>query len=135
MLWILILMNALETAIKTAIASEGSKNEANKAYLEFMKANFIIPIEKELRDGEPVVLFLHENEETYLPVFTNMDYFATWSHDIRDQVQLLKLSGVDLLKGLGDNITVCLNPGSDVYKAFNPAELARLKNMVLKLFK
>jgi hypothetical protein len=128
-------MNALETAIKTAIASEGGKNEANKAYLEFMKANFIIPIERQLSNEEPVVLFLHENEETFLPVFSNMDYFNAWAHEIRDQIQLLKLSGVDLLKGLGDNVTVCLNPGSDVYKAFNPAELARLKNMVLKLFK
>ncbi len=128
-------MNALEIAIKNAINSAGERNEANKAYLEFMKANFIIPIEKELKDGEPIVLYLHENEEVYLPVFSNMQYFDEWANDIRDNIQVLKLSGVDLLKGIGDNITICLNPGSDVYKAFNPAELARLKGMVLKLFK
>lgn len=128
-------MNALETAVKNAINAHGDKNEANKAYLEFMKANFIIPIENDLKDNEPVVLYLHENEETYLPVFSSMDYFDAWAHDIRDAIQLLKLSGVDLLKGIGDNVTVCLNPGSEIYKAFNPAELARLKGMVLKLFK
>lgn len=128
-------MNALETAIQSAIKALGGKNEANKAYLEFMKANFIIPIENNLKDNEPVVLYLHENEETYLPVFSSMEYFDSWAHDIRDEIQLLKLSGVDLLKGIGDNVTVCLNPGSEIYKAFNPAELARLKGMVLKLFK
>ena len=128
-------MNALEIAIKNAINASGERNEANKAYLEFLKANFMIPIENELKDGEPVVLYLHENEEVYLPVFTNMKYFDAWAKDIRDNIQLLKLSGVDLLKGIGDNITICLNPGSEVYKAFNPAELARLKGMVLKLFK
>lgn len=128
-------MNALELAIKSAINTEGGAHEANKAYLEFMKANFIIPIEQTLKDTEPVVLYLHEQEETYLPVFSNMAYFDDWANDIREQVQLLKLSGVDLLKGIGDNITICLNPGSPVYKAFNPAELARLKSMVLKLFK
>ena len=128
-------MNALEIAIKTAISTKGEQNKANKAYLEFMKANFIIPIENELNDGEPIVLYLHENEEIYLPVFSNMKYFDEWAKEIRGNIQLLKLSGVDLLKGLGDNITVCLNPGTDLYKAFNPAELARLKGMVLKLFK
>lgn len=128
-------MNALELAIQKAIESKGEKLEANKAYLEFMKANFIIPIEKETQDGEPVVLYLHENTETFLPVFSSMDYFDRWAHEIRDDIQLLKLSGIDLLKGIGEHITVCLNPGSDVYKAFNPAEIARLKGMVLKLFK
>ena len=128
-------MNSLETAVINAINAGGTKNEANKAYLEFMKANFIIPIERDLKDGEPVVLYLHENEETYLPVFSNMEYFDAWAHDIRETIQLLKLSGVDLLKGIGDHVTVCLNPGSEGYKAFNPAELARLKGMVLKLFK
>lgn len=128
-------MNALEIAIRNAFQSNGIKNEANKAYLEFMKANFMIPIEKELKDGEPIVLYLHEHEESYLPVFTNMDFFDEWAKEIRNHIQLLKLSGVDLLKGIGDNVTVCLNLGSDLYKAFNPAELSRLKGMVLKLFK
>ena len=128
-------MNSLEIAVQAAIKSEGNTQEVNKAYLELMKGNFIIPIESQLKDGEPVVLYLHENEETYLPVFSNMDDFERWSHDIRDKIQLLKLSGVDLLKGIGENITLLLNPGSTSYKPFNPAELARLKNMVMKLFK
>lgn len=128
-------MNALETAIKNAINADGDRQEANKAYLEFMKANFIVPVEMELREDEPVVLYLRENEEIYLPVFSSMSYFDQWAEEIKDSIQLLKLSGVDLLKGLGDNVTICLNPGADVYKVFNPAELARLKGMVLKLFK
>ena len=39
-------MTNLEIAIEQAIHSEGNNKEANKAYLEFIKANFIIPIEK-----------------------------------------------------------------------------------------
>ena len=128
-------MNSLEIAIQAAIKTEGNTTEVNKAYLELMKANFIIPIESQLKHGEPVVLYLHENDETYLPVFSNMHDFEQWSHDIRDKIQLLKLSGVDLLKGIGENITLLLNPGSTLYKSFNPTELARLKKMVMKLFK
>ena len=128
-------MNTLETAIEEAIASKGNNKEANRAYLEFIKANFIIPIEKHSSDESPVVLYLEDNGNVFLPVFTNMDYFDEWAIDIKDDIQLLKLSAVDLLKGIGERVIVSLNLGSSSYKEFNPAELERMKSMVLKLFK
>ncbi|KTD28038.1 SseB family protein [Legionella maceachernii] len=128
-------MNSLELAVKNALDSAGNNKEANKAYLEFIKANFIIPIEKNSSTDKPEVLYLEENEEYYLPVFTRMEYFDNWAKEIADQILLLKLSGVDLLKGIGENVKVCLNIGSEIYKEFNPSELARMKSMVLKLFK
>lgn len=127
-------MNTLEIAIEQAIASAGSNNEANKAYLEFIKANFIIPIENKSASAEPEVLYLEENSQTFLPVFTSMTYFDQWAIDIKDNIQLLKLSGVDLLKGIGEHVIVSLNIGSHLYKEFNPSELARMRSMVLKLF-
>ena len=63
-----------------------------------------------------------------------MTYFDKWASDISDKIQLLKLSGVDLLKGIGDDVTVCLNIGSSIYKTFLPAEIARMRSMVLKFF-
>ena len=54
-------MNALEEAIKEAITNNGESKQANKAYLEFIKANFIIPIEKYSTTDEPEVLYLEEN--------------------------------------------------------------------------
>jgi hypothetical protein len=128
-------MNSLELAVKEALNSQGSSKEANKAYLEFIKANFIIPIDKNSAADQPEVLFLEENGACYLPVFTNMQYFDKWVAEISDSVHLLKLSGVDLLKGIGDQVTVCLNIGSKIYKEFNAGELGRMKSMVLKLFK
>lgn len=128
-------MNALENAVQQALLTEGSNKEANKAYLEFIKANFIIPIEKNSTEDAPQVLFLEEEEHVFLPVFTNMDYFNHWAAGIGDKIQLLKLSGVDLLKGIGEHVIVSLNIGSEAYKEFNPAELARMRSMVLKLFK
>ena len=38
-------MNELDIAIDKALSTEGNNQEANKAYLEFIKANFIIPVE------------------------------------------------------------------------------------------
>lgn len=127
-------MNELETAVYQAIAAKGAKKEANKAYLEFIKANFIIPVEKQSSHSEPVVLYLVENNQAFLPVFTNDQALKVWANGIEEKIDVLKLSGVDLLKGIGEEVTVCLNIGSDSYKEFNPGELARMRSMVLKLF-
>ena len=128
-------MNALELAIKEAYFQNGETKVANKAYLEFLKANFIIPIEKSPKSEKVEVLFFSENMNTFLPVFSSMEYLDLWSEEIKDNINILKLSGVDLLKGIGDNVIVSLNPGSDLYKEFNQAEIGRMKNMVLKIFK
>lgn len=128
-------MNALEIAIKEAFELSGAQDKANKAYLEFIKANFIIPIHKlESPDDPPRVLFLEEHGNYFLPVFTTREYFDLWALEIQHDIQLLKLSGVDLLKGIGENVTVCLNIQSPFYKEFNPSEIARMKSMVLKFF-
>ena len=127
-------MNELEHAIEQALLANGNNKEANKAYLEFIKANFIIPIEKNSTSDSPEVLYLEENNQVFLPVFTSMTYFNQWILDISQEIQVLKLSGVDLLKGIGENVIVSLNIGTDLYKEFNPAELARMRSMVIKLW-
>lgn len=128
-------MNQLEQAIQQAIDLSGANTEANKAYLEFIKANFIMPIEKNPKSEQVEVLFLQENGLYFLPVFSSDAYFDDWVKAIADEVAVLRLSGVDLLKNIGDDVTVCLNIGSTIYKEFNPSEIARMRSMVLKLFK
>ena len=127
-------MNELETAIQQALQAEGASQPANKAYLELIKSNVIIPIEKNSAPEAPEVLYLLEQGMRFLPVFSNRDILDEWARPIHDQIQVLHLSGVDLLKGIGDDITVSLNIGSPLYKEFNPAELARMKSMVLKIW-
>lgn len=128
-------MTSLDDAIKAAFAAEGNLKEANKAYLEFIKANFIIPIERPLEEtDEPKVLFFQEKNKAFLPVFTDPAYLNAWAKEIENSIHILKLSGVDLLKGIGDETTVCLNIGTAVYKEFNPSEIARMRSMVLKFF-
>lgn len=128
------MMNALEQAIKNALDLSGTSREANKAYLEFIKANFMIPIEKTTALQDPEVLFFQENDQSYLPVFSNEESFKNWAHEIAENIAVLRVSGVDLLKNTGENTTICLNLSSPIYKAFNPAELARMRSMVLKFF-
>lgn len=128
-------MSALEKAIAKALTTGGETKNANKAYLEFIKANFIIPTQIQLgpvAKTDPEVLFLQEGEHIFLPVFSSMEYLSTWAREISDQINVLNLSGVDLLKGIGDKVTICLNIGTPHYKEFNPDETARMRSIVLK---
>lgn len=128
-------MNAIEQAIDIAIRNNGDSVLANKAYLEFIKANFLVPIEKSTQENvEPQVLYLRTDQQVFLPVFTSQSYFDTWAEPIKNDILILQLSGVNLLKGLGENTYVSLNIGASIYKEFNPGELARMRSMVLKLF-
>lgn len=126
-------MNALHHAIKAAYDSSGNTSEVNKAYLEFIKANFIIPIETDSDENTPKVLFLEEKGKVFLPVFTELSLLKGWASSIENNIKLLKLSGVDLLRGIGEDVRVSLDIGSACYKEFNPQELARMRSMVLKL--
>ncbi len=128
-------MNALELAIEQAYLKNGENRAANKAYLEFLKANFIIPIEKNPKSEQAEVLFYTENLQTFLPVFSSRKYLDIWAESIKENINILKLSGVDLLKGIADNVIISLNPGTEIYKEFNPSEISRMKNMALKIFK
>ena len=131
-------MTSLEQAIEQALCAGGENKAANKAYLEFIKANFIIPTQINLgpvAEAAPEVLFLQEGDHIFLPVFTTMEHLSVWANEISDQINVLHLSGIDLLKGLGEAVTVCLNIGTPLYKEFNPSETARMRSMVLKLFK
>ena len=128
-------MNGLESAIRNALDSSENTNLANKAYLEFIKANFLIPTDSNSDPLDPEVLWMREGQHCFLPVFTTRPYFDQWADDISDKISILDLSGVNLLKGIGEGVTVSLNIGSPIYKEFNPADLARMRSMVLKLFK
>lgn len=127
-------MNELECALINAIESEGKQADANKAYLEFIKANFIIPIQKNSIQENPEVLFLEEQGKRFLPVFTQLCHLDAWAIDIRDDIQILELSGVNLLKGVGEDVYISLNIGTSLYKEFNPSELARMRSLILKFF-
>jgi hypothetical protein len=126
-------MNDLEKAIQHALASAGVTDAANKAYLEFIKANFIVPIEITSSEDAPEVLFFQAKDHVFLPVFSNLAFFDQWASDIQSSVKILHLSGVNLLHGIGEHVTVSLNLNSPLYKEFNPSELARMRSMIIKL--
>ena len=127
-------MNEFELALRNAFTQAGDNPLANRAYLEFIKAQLLLPIHKR-EDDVIQVLFLNEKEGTFLPVFSNEIFFEAWGHAIKDKIKVLNISGLNLLKGVGAGVTIAMNIGSELYKEFNPDEIERIKLMAVKLFK
>lgn len=127
-------MSAIVTALLDAILHPNDTKRINKAYLEVIKANFIVPVELVGEGEEPRVLFLHESEGIFLPVFTDDIYLDGWAKGIAEHINVLRMSGIDLLKGLGNDVSVCLDIGAPHFKIFYPPEMNRLKSMVSKIF-
>jgi len=126
--------DALEQAILDTMDAEGDQKLASHAYFTFLKSQLHLPVEQsDQEDAEPRVLFLEQNEAIFLPVFSQIDYLTQWAGEEIEKIDRFTLSGVELLKGLGENVTIALNPGFPSYKEFNPEEVNKLKTMVMKI--
>ena len=125
----------LEQAIENALAKEGEQTLATQAYMQFLKSQLLLPIEHpdNHEDDEPRVLFLETDNHVFLPVFSQLSYMKDWAKEDFAKIGTFQLSGIELLKGLGENVTVALNPGTPSYKEFNPEEIDKLKTMVMKI--
>ena len=122
----------LEQAILEALSHQGDNETATRAYVAFLKARHFLPIEKESGD-DPKVLFLQDDDEVLLPIFSCPEYLHVWAGEHLSQIDIYELSAVELLSGLGDDITLVFNPGMSSYKVFNPEEILKLKTMIAKM--
>lgn len=122
----------LEQAVLDALKHQGDNDTASKAYFAFLKARHFLPIEKDSGD-DPQVLFLQGNAQIILPIFSCQEYMHAWSGDELAKIDIYELSAVELLSGLGEEVTLAFNPGMSSYKEFNPEEILKLKTMLAKM--
>jgi hypothetical protein len=123
----------LEQAIIDAFEAMGEQKQATQAYFSFLKSQIHLPVEKGSLETDPMVLFLEHGEHVFLPIFSHIQYLQTWAAEQIDQIDIYTITGVELIKGLGEHVIVALNPGTKTYKEFNPDEIDKLRTMVLKI--
>jgi hypothetical protein len=122
----------LEQAIISALEQQGEDDTATKAYFAFLKAKHFLPIEKGSGD-DPKVLFLESEDKILLPIFSCPEYLHVWAGEHLAQIDIYELSAVELLSGLGEEVSLVFNPGMSSYKEFNPEEILKLKTMIAKM--
>lgn len=126
-------MSELITSIEDAYQNPDNEAAVNKAHRLFLGHEFILPVEKESSQSEPLALFFSEGENHFLPIFSEDKLFFDWAGDSISNMSWLHITGKDLILGTGQNAYLCLDVGHTHYKEFSPNEITKLKQVVLKL--
>lgn len=132
-------MSELDILINKAYESQGSQKDINQVYTAFLRNRLYVPIEKMddsmgLDTEEPFrPLFVHEQETHFMMCFDSLERLQEWAGSHIEEMSYVAILGREIIRGVGDNVHICLNYGTPYYKEFNPEEIVRLKLTVSKL--
>lgn len=124
-------MSELDQAITAAYAEPSAEN-TNKYYQVFFRTQFFLPIQAgSLTDeGDFVPLFQSAEGAHFIPVFSTETRLRDWAGE--DMPEFVEVSGIQLVRGVGDMVFLCVDYDTDFYKEFAPDELNRLKGILSK---
>lgn len=129
-------MTELDQVISEAYQSQGKQEDVNKVYLTFLRSSLFIPVKKEYEatHDEPFSpLFSKMNEHFFLMAFDTLDRLTRWAGDKFSDMNYVELSGIDFILGIGEQVFLGLNFGTEFYKEFSPDEVKHLKKVAMKI--
>lgn len=131
-------MSEFDQLIAAAFESGGNQEQVNKVHLALLKNQFYVPTHKQEQpvadEEEPFTpLYTKQDDHYLMPVFSTLERLQTWAGEYIDQIQYVELSGWDLVRGIGEQVYLCVNFGTPFYKEFAPDEVKRLKMIVQRL--
>jgi hypothetical protein len=121
---------------KSLIAAQQDNSKANDFYNLFLNTDVYIPTrdmpEKDTvsraEEGEkftPVII--DRGGKKYLPIFDTLERLQAWANR---SIGYVRISTHALLRGIGNDIHIVLNIGTDYYKEFVSEELKMLREAV-----
>jgi hypothetical protein len=130
-------MSELDELIQTAFANPGRQEDVNKVYLAILRTLLFVPVEKNsvlVSEDEPFrPLFANVNGNFFMLVFDSSERLAEWAGEHAADMQYVEISGRDVIAGVGDQVFIGLNLGTDFYKEFSPDEVKRIKTIVARI--
>jgi hypothetical protein len=133
------MMTELDRVIAAAFASEGKQEDVNKVYLALLRTVLYLPVQKgedqvKQPDEDPFKpLFAKIDDQYFMLVFDTVERLTVWAGEQIAHMNYVEISGMDLVKGMNENVFLCLNHGADFYKEFTPDEVKRLKTIVSRI--
>jgi hypothetical protein len=132
------MMSQLDDLIAKAYASEGKQEDVNKVYLALLQTMLFVPVEKtelELTDlDEPFrPLFAKFEDKYFMLAFDSEERLSTWAGEEAGSMGYVEISGRDVIAGMGEEVFLGLNVGSDFYKQFSSDEVKQLKKIVARI--
>lgn len=132
-------MTELDKLIATAFASQGKQEDVNKVYLALLRTTVFVPVEKRIEnvtaeDEEPFrPLFANIDQKIFMIAFDTLERLTTWAGSELTQIDYVELLGKDLIAGIGEQVFLSFNVGTEFYKEFSPEEVQRLKMIVSRI--
>lgn len=137
-------MTELDLAISAAFASEGKQEDVNKVYLALLRTPVFVPVEKmavveaggdaETEAGEPFKpLFAKVDEKYFMLIFDSLERLEVWAGEDFATIGYVQISGLDVVRGINEDVFLCLNVGTEFYKEFSPEEVMRLKMVAARI--
>lgn len=129
-------MTELDKAISAAYTSQGKQDDVNKVYLTLLRAELLVPVQKERDPGDEEAfrpLFAHVDDNYFMLAFDTIERLTIWAGDQFEHIDYVELSGRDLIAGMNEKVFLCLNLGTDFYKEFQPDEILQLKKVVARI--
>lgn len=128
-------MTELDKLLKNTYQSQGQQNQVNKFYAAFFRTELFLPTQKNpTHEEEPFTpLYTKYKTHHFMLVFDTLERLQTWAGEHAKDIHYVNIKGIDLLKGIGMNVYLGLNFGTEYYKEFAPDEVQRLKTVISKL--
>ena len=130
-------MTELDEAVQAAFTSNGGQTEANKVYLALLRTLLYVPVEKSpvfVSSDEPFrPLFANVNGNFFMLMFDSQERLANWAGEHYAEMNYVEISGRDVVTGVGEQVFLGLNLGTEFYKEFSPDEVKRLKTIVSRI--
>lgn len=137
------MMTPLDTLIAKTYASAGKVEDANKVYLTLLQTTLFVPIQQQnskstatssQKEDEPFTpLFTQYENNFFMMAFDTVERLHHWAGEQKDTMAYVEITGKDVIRGLGQQVYLCLNYGTDYYKEFAPEEIIRLKTIIAKI--
>ncbi|MEM1243308.1 MAG: SseB family protein [Pseudomonadota bacterium] len=128
-------MTELDQLLQQTYKSQGEQSFVNKFYAAFFRTELFLPTRKEAISAEEPFspLFTEYKQQHFMLVFDTLERLTAWAGEHVNEMHYVNIKGIDLLKGIGLNVFLGLNFGSEHYKEFAPDEIQRLKTVISKL--
>ena len=129
-------MTELDQVIANAYGSEGKQEDVNKVYLTLLRTLLYLPVSVDApkEDEEPFrPLFTKVDDHYFVLAFDTEERLKVWSGEYTDKMNMVAITGKDLISGINDNVYVGINYGSEFYKEFSPDEVKKLKMIVARI--
>jgi len=131
-------MRTIDAYIEDAMRHEGAQEKANAVYLALLRTTFFVPVNKQTRtlqaNDEPFSpLFAKANDKFIMCAFEALEDLQAWAGEQADEMDYVELIGRDIVKGVGAQVLLAINPHLKASKIFSSEELNYLKKVVAKL--